>query len=176
MTTTEPKPSGLDLQWVDPDVRPQDDLFTHVNGRWLRTHEIPEDRSQDGAFRVLRDRAEEQVRAIVEECAAGGDAPGTDAQRIGARQLKRLRRDTILRHTRLRRRHPRMRRSGLVAARLTQEVVRRTRCRDGMRRPRQTVARCRLRQRRRILRRHAQHRHLWCNRCGLRNGQRTELR
>ena len=83
MTTTEPKPSGLDLQWVDPDVRPQDDLFAHVNGRWLRTHEIPEDRSQDGAFRVLRDRAEEQVRVIVEECAAGDAAAGTDAQRIG---------------------------------------------------------------------------------------------
>ncbi len=83
MTTTEPKPSGLDLQWVDPAIRPQDDLFAHVNGRWLSTHEIPEDRSQDGAFRVLRDRAEEHVRQIVEDCAAGDAAPGTDAQRIG---------------------------------------------------------------------------------------------
>ncbi|BBG01091.1 MULTISPECIES: M13 family metallopeptidase [Pseudonocardia] len=87
MTTTEPAPgtrrSGLDLTWVDPEVRPQDDLFAHVNGRWLATHEIPEDRAQDGAFRVLRDRAEEQVRAIVEECAAGSAEPGTDARRIG---------------------------------------------------------------------------------------------
>ena len=78
MTTTEPKHSGLDLRWVDPGVRPQDDLFAHVNGRWLATHEIPEDRAQDGAFRVLRDRAEEQVRAIIEECAAGSAEPGTD--------------------------------------------------------------------------------------------------
>ncbi|MEV1292536.1 M13-type metalloendopeptidase [Pseudonocardia sp. NPDC049635] len=87
MTTTEPAPgtrrSGLDLTWVDPQVRPQDDLFAHVNGRWLATHEIPEDRAQDGAFRVLRDRAEAQVRAIVEECAAGSAEPGTDARRIG---------------------------------------------------------------------------------------------
>ena len=71
MTTTESaptsRPSGLDLNWVDPDVRPQDDLFAHVNGRWLATHEIPDDRSQDGAFRVLRDRAEDQVHEIVEE-------------------------------------------------------------------------------------------------------------
>lgn len=83
MTTTEPKRSGLDLNWVDPDVRPQDDLFAHVNGRWLRTHEIPEDRSQDGAFRVLRDRSEEHVREIIEESAKAGGEPGSDARRIG---------------------------------------------------------------------------------------------
>jgi putative endopeptidase len=64
---TTPTRSGLDLRWVDPAVRPQDDLFAHVNGRWLATHVIPGDRAQDGAFRVLRDRAEADVRAIVEE-------------------------------------------------------------------------------------------------------------
>ena len=63
---TTPTRSGLDLRWVDPAVRPQDDLFAHVNGRWLATHVIPDDRAQDGAFRVLRDRAEADVRAIVE--------------------------------------------------------------------------------------------------------------
>ncbi|MET0188208.1 MAG: M13-type metalloendopeptidase, partial [Pseudonocardia sediminis] len=83
MTTTEPKPSGLDLNWVDPDVRPQDDLFAHVNGRWLSTHEIPEDRSQDGAFRVLRDRSEDHVREIIEESARSSAEPGSDAQKIG---------------------------------------------------------------------------------------------
>src|SRR4051794_33852643 len=69
MTTTPTRPArtGLDLQWVDPGTRPQDDLFGHVNGRWLRTHEIPDDRAQDGAFRALRDRAEENVHAIIEQ-------------------------------------------------------------------------------------------------------------
>ena len=68
--------SGLDLEWVDPAVRVADDLFSHVNGKWLETHEIPGDRSIDGAFHVLRDNAEADVRAIVEECA---DNPGDDA-------------------------------------------------------------------------------------------------
>jgi putative endopeptidase len=63
--------SGLDLTWVDPAIRPQDDLFGHVNGRWLATHAIPDDRAQDGAFRALRDRAEADVRAIVEGAAEG---------------------------------------------------------------------------------------------------------
>ncbi|WOC12473.1 M13 family metallopeptidase [Gordonia sp. MP11Mi] len=68
--------SGLDLEWVDPAVRVADDLFSHVNGKWLETHEIPGDRSIDGAFHVLRDNAEADVRAIVEECA---ENPGDDA-------------------------------------------------------------------------------------------------
>jgi putative endopeptidase len=79
MTSTQNRRSGLDLEWVDPGVRPQDDLYSHVNGTWLRTYEIPEDRAQDGAFRVLRDRSEEQVRTIVEESAT---ATGPDARKV----------------------------------------------------------------------------------------------
>ncbi|MGQ0572777.1 MAG: M13 family metallopeptidase [Pseudonocardia sp.] len=86
MTTAPHRPArtGLDLRWVDPAVRPQDDLFGHVNGRWCDTHEIPPDRAQDGAFRALRDRAEIDVRAIVEQAASPAHlpAPGTDAARI----------------------------------------------------------------------------------------------
>jgi len=75
------KPSGLDLEWVDPETRPQDDLFMHVNGSWIRTHVIPDDRAQDGAFRVLRDRAEEDVRVLIDEAA---DEPGEDAAKVAA--------------------------------------------------------------------------------------------
>lgn len=62
---TTPSRSGLDLRWLDRAVRPQDDLFGFVNGIWLREHEIPADRAQDGAFRDLRDRAEADVRTLV---------------------------------------------------------------------------------------------------------------
>ncbi|MDX5318672.1 MAG: M13 family metallopeptidase, partial [Actinomycetes bacterium] len=51
--------------------RPQDDLFRHVNGAWLATHEIPADRGRDGAFHALVDAAEKDVREIIEDCAAG---------------------------------------------------------------------------------------------------------
>jgi putative endopeptidase len=78
-SVTTPMPSGLDLRWIDRAVRPQDDLFAFVNGSWLRGHEIPPDRAQDGAFRDLRDRAEEDVRAIVEEAAT---QPGPEARKI----------------------------------------------------------------------------------------------
>ena len=48
---------------MNPDIRPQDDLFGHVNGRWLDETEIPSDRSSWGPFVQLADTAEEQVRA-----------------------------------------------------------------------------------------------------------------
>ena len=42
---------------MNPDIRPQDDLFAHVNGRWLATTQIPEDRGRYGTFDVLRETA-----------------------------------------------------------------------------------------------------------------------
>jgi predicted metalloendopeptidase len=76
-------PSGLDLSWVDDSVTVGDDLFTHVNGKWLDSHVIPEDRSVDGAFHHLRDRAEENVRDIITGCAEADPPSGSDAQKIG---------------------------------------------------------------------------------------------
>jgi putative endopeptidase len=67
-------------------VRPQDDLFRHVHGEWLATAVIPDDRSMDGAFYRLRDAAEADSRAIVENAAVQaeqGAAPGSAAQLIG---------------------------------------------------------------------------------------------
>jgi putative endopeptidase len=75
--------SGVDLSHVDAQTRPQDDLFGHVNGRWLADYAIPADRATDGAFRSLYDRAEEQIRDLIDQAAAGDSEKGTDQQRIG---------------------------------------------------------------------------------------------
>jgi putative endopeptidase len=68
---------------MDPDVRPQDDLFRHVNGRWLATTEIPADRSAWGSFVVLAEQSEARVREIIEGLAAEQHEPGSNAQKIG---------------------------------------------------------------------------------------------
>ncbi|MFC9359764.1 M13 family metallopeptidase [Rhodococcus sp. NPDC057014] len=81
MTTAQR--SGIDLTHLDRDTRAQDDLFVHVNGKWIDDYEIPADRAIDGAFRTLYDKAEVDVQTIIEEAADSGAAPGTDAQRIG---------------------------------------------------------------------------------------------
>lgn len=81
--TVEAIRSGIDLSYVDANARPQDDLFGHVNGRWLAEYEIPPDRATDGAFRDLFDRAEEQVRDLIVEASQEGAPEGTDQRRIG---------------------------------------------------------------------------------------------
>ncbi|HEU4530034.1 MAG TPA: M13-type metalloendopeptidase [Steroidobacteraceae bacterium] len=85
-TSTDPAPraSGLDLAGADRNVRPQDDLFRYMNGEWLRTTQIPADRSNYGAFTMLDDKAQADLRAIIEEAAAKPQrAPGSDEQKVG---------------------------------------------------------------------------------------------
>ena len=62
--------SGLDLTGSDPTVRPQDDLFRFVNGRWLATATISPDRTTTGTFTDLNDKAEADLHAVIEKVLA----------------------------------------------------------------------------------------------------------
>ncbi|MEE2569174.1 M13-type metalloendopeptidase [Pseudarthrobacter sp. J64] len=62
--------SGIDLATFDHGIRPQDDLYQHVNGTWLKSTEIPDDRPLEGTFTALRDGAELAVKQIIEDAAA----------------------------------------------------------------------------------------------------------
>jgi putative endopeptidase len=76
--------SGVLVSNLDVAVRPQDDLYRHVNGRWLATTEIPPDRSNYGAFTVLQDAAEVDVRALLEEAANNPQrVAGSNEQKAG---------------------------------------------------------------------------------------------
>jgi putative endopeptidase len=75
--------SGIERAHIKPDVRPQDDLFRHVNGRWLDEAEIPPDRAVHGAFRELYDKAEVNLRTIIEAAANAGEAADEDQRKIG---------------------------------------------------------------------------------------------
>ena len=65
--------SGIDLSNIDHSVRPQDDLYQHVNGAWLKSTTIPDDRPLEGTFTALRDGAELAVKEIIEEAAGQGE-------------------------------------------------------------------------------------------------------
>ena len=75
--------SGIELSHVKPSVRPQDDLYRHMNGAWIDSAVIPPDRSSDGAFYKLFQDAEKQVREIIEELSAKSSPVGSNAQKIG---------------------------------------------------------------------------------------------
>ncbi|MCO1339759.1 peptidase M13 [Kocuria polaris] len=65
----------------DHALRPQDDLYRHVNGRWLATASIPGDLGSYGSFMKLRDDSELAVRSIVEDSQAAVEAGRADERR-----------------------------------------------------------------------------------------------
>ncbi|MYM71657.1 M13 family peptidase [Duganella sp. FT134W] len=78
------KTSGVDLANIDPSVRPQDNFFLNLNGKWLAKTKIPVDKSSWGSFEKLDDDTKPQLRALIEAAAATPEKQaGTEAQRIG---------------------------------------------------------------------------------------------
>ena len=78
---TDALPSGLAIDDFRPEIRPQDDLYRHVNQTFLGNIEIPADKARWGAFHLLAEQAEKDVRAIVEEARSAPE--GTEARKIG---------------------------------------------------------------------------------------------
>lgn len=90
-STGEPAPArgapaigsfGVDLAGRDLTVRPGDDFFRYANGTWASTTEIPADRTRWGTFDILREKADNDQRVIIEEVALAGGAPGSNQQKI----------------------------------------------------------------------------------------------
>lgn len=79
MTDTVPVPA-IDFSAFDHDVRIADDLFRHVNGRWIAETEIADDKPMAGSFIALRDAAEAAVRDIITGLAEG--EPGSNEAKI----------------------------------------------------------------------------------------------
>ena len=75
--------SGIALSNIDAGVRPQDDLYQHVNGTWLKNTEIPDDRPLEGTFTALRDGSELAVKEIIEDAAGRGTESTGIEQKIG---------------------------------------------------------------------------------------------
>ncbi|WP_193084239.1 M13 family metallopeptidase [Brevibacterium aurantiacum] len=63
-------------------ARPQDDLFRHINGEWIDTFTIPDDRAGDGAMRELFDTAETKVRDIITSVSDAPQEPGSEGQKV----------------------------------------------------------------------------------------------
>jgi putative endopeptidase len=71
---------GLDLAASDPSVAPGDNFYLYASGGWIKANPTPADHARWGTFDVLREAAESQVRAILDELAAKADA-ATPAER-----------------------------------------------------------------------------------------------
>jgi putative endopeptidase len=77
--------SGIDTGFFDSSVRPQDDFYQYVNGKWLATTDIPSDRPAYGAAIKLYDDAQRALGELIKEAAENADDDsGSDAAKIAA--------------------------------------------------------------------------------------------
>lgn len=75
--------SGIIKENMDESIKPGDDFFNYVNGKWLANTEIPADKSTYGGFSILRDEAQDDVMDIIRSSAEGDFAAGSDEQKVG---------------------------------------------------------------------------------------------
>ncbi|WUD57990.1 M13 family metallopeptidase [Nocardia sp. NBC_00511] len=72
--------SGPDMSGSDAAVRPQDDLFRFVNGKWLNEYQLPPDKTSFGTFDEVNDRVQGQLREIID--GIKDPAAGSEEQQI----------------------------------------------------------------------------------------------
>ena len=68
---------------INEQVRPQDNFFQYVNGKWIKDNPIPSDRSMWGSFYILRDKVDKRITGIIKQI----DTDTTD--NTGLKQLGR---------------------------------------------------------------------------------------
>jgi putative endopeptidase len=74
--------SGVDVAAIDRSAQPGDDFFSYANGAWVRTTEIPADRSRVGTFQLLSDQAEQRTSDLVRDLGATQPGAGTSARKV----------------------------------------------------------------------------------------------
>ncbi|MEJ0038000.1 MAG: M13 family metallopeptidase [Gammaproteobacteria bacterium] len=68
---------------MDPSIAPGDDFFAYANGSWLKTVEIPADKSRAGNSAALQDLTEARIRALVEQLARNQGSADVEGRKIG---------------------------------------------------------------------------------------------
>ena len=70
--------SGLDTAAFSAVIKPSADLFRFVNGPWVDTYRLPDDKARYGSFDKLAEDAESQIRDILED----EDCPAAKSQAL----------------------------------------------------------------------------------------------
>jgi putative endopeptidase len=73
---------GIDTSAMDTSVKPGDDFYKYVNGKWTSTFQMPADKARYGVFDSLRDKSETDVKTLLEELAKTPPAAGSVQQKV----------------------------------------------------------------------------------------------
>lgn len=68
---------------MDSAVKPGDNFYAFVNGKWLKSAEIPETETEIGSFLDVYNRTKDHLKIILEDAAKSGAAEGTIEQKVG---------------------------------------------------------------------------------------------
>jgi putative endopeptidase len=75
--------SGIQLEYISPEIKASDDFYRFVNDGWLNETQIPADQSNYGSFSVLDDEAKESIRILIEKAAEANAPEGSESQKVG---------------------------------------------------------------------------------------------
>lgn len=76
------KEEGINLSYMDTNVRPQDDFFSFVNGNWVKTTQIPSDKANWGSFNALRENVDDASLDILNKILTEIYPAGSEGQKI----------------------------------------------------------------------------------------------
>ena len=75
---------GIKIADMDKSVDPREDFYQFANGTWIKNTKIPAQESRWGSFGEIMYRNDDNLKKILEECAADKMAkPGSNTQKIG---------------------------------------------------------------------------------------------
>ncbi len=76
--------STVSMDYIDPNVKPQDDFFLFSNGNWIKNNEIPASESRWGSFNELDQENKKKLTAILEDAQANQGVKGSQNQLLGS--------------------------------------------------------------------------------------------
>jgi putative endopeptidase len=76
-------PPGIEVTGMDRSVSPGASFFAYANGTWLRTNEIPPDRSSYGSWDVVEELVERRVANLIQHLAEAKQTERFETRMIG---------------------------------------------------------------------------------------------
>ena len=75
---------AINTAYMDTTINPGDDFYRYVNGTWMASNPIPDDKTRYGAFDELIEKNREKLKSLINDAMNDKNAPkGSNKQKIG---------------------------------------------------------------------------------------------